>query len=50
MKAFITSQDALDVRGDELSGAGWRVEGFVSDVSDEVFGDCRWGFAGGWAD
>jgi len=31
---------------DELLHVGWKDEGFVSDVNDDVFDDCRWGFGG----
>ena len=44
---FFTSQDALDVRGDEVLQVGCVDEGFVRDVNDEVVDDCRCGFAGG---
>ena len=49
-KVLFTSQDVLDVCGDELLHVGCKFEGFVSDVNDEVFDDCRWGFGGGGAD
>ncbi len=51
MKVLLTSQDALELRGDELPKVGWKDEGFVRDVNDEVVEDCRWGFTGGgWVD
>ena len=46
-KALFTSQEALDVRGDELLHVGWKDEGFVSDVNDDVFDDCCCNFCEG---
>jgi hypothetical protein len=43
---LFTSQDVLDVCGGEWLHVGWKDEGFVSDVNDDVFDDCRWGFGG----
>lgn len=36
-----TSQDVVEVRGDEVLHVGWFDEGLVNEVNDELADDCR---------